>query len=246
MRSTKEWLPPAVITMLSIVACDISQAAEDDVTVWVSRPGPRWEFALGVQSWPALADLGIPNEGAFDNVGFNLSGAVHWPYRRFGRSELLAGADLGFMSHESDIRFTSDTLVARNVYFTPSIKWMFANRYSLDVGLGYYFQDMAEIAGEYPNSLETRLWEDGSIGGYIGGHRLSFLFQPACRFGLNALLGQARALGGGVRGLREAGCRQSDERDGGGRRALEVCHSIVLCYATDDKTPGFGSPPNGS
>ena len=42
------------------------------------------------------------------------------------------------------------------------------HRYSLDAGLGYYYLDMAEIAGEYPAYWETRLWDEGSVGGYVG------------------------------------------------------------------------------
>ena len=169
MKITMDWKKAAALAATFTVGlCDISLAAEDDVTVWVSRSGPRWEAALGVQSWPGLTDLDIASEGSFDNVGFSLSLAAHWPYKNFGRSELLAGIDLGFISHESDIRFTSDSLVARNAYITPSVKWMFANRYSFDAGFGYYILDMAEIVGEYPAYWETQLWEDGSAGGYIG------------------------------------------------------------------------------
>ena len=171
MRSTMEWLKvAAVIPTLWVAAVDISEAAEDEVTVWVSRSVPRWEAALGVQSWPALTDLDVVRDGAFDTVGFNLSLAVHFPWKRVGRGELLAGIDLGFMMNESNIGFTSDTLMARNGFFTPSLKWMFgsSSRYSIDVGLGYYYLDMAEIAGEYPAYLETRLWEDGALGAYLG------------------------------------------------------------------------------
>ena len=172
MKSTREWLRTvAFATALLVGAGDISQAAEEEVTVWVTRSGPRWEAAIGAHSWPALADLDVASEGSFDNAGFNLSLAVHVPWKRIDRSELPAGIDLGFMSNESDIRYRYDTLVARNGYITPSIKWMFGHhhRYSLDAGLGYYFLDMTEIAGEYPAYWETRLWEEGSVGGYIGG-----------------------------------------------------------------------------
>ena len=158
----------ALAAALWLAPFDISQAADDEVTVWVSKPGPRWEVALGVQSWPSLADIDAFEDGSFDNVGFNIGMAVHFPWKRVGRSELLAGVDLGFLSNESDIGFTSDTLVARNMYLTPSVKWMFGRRYSLDAGLGYYYLDMAEIAGEYPDYWETRLWDDGGLGGYVG------------------------------------------------------------------------------
>ena len=169
MKSTREWLKTtAVATALWTAAVDISRADDEDVTVWVTRSGPRFEAALGVQSWPALSDLDVAQDGSFDNIGFNLGMAVHFPWKRIGRSELLAGVDLAFLSNESDIGFTSDTLVARNAYITPSLKWMFANSYSLDAGIGYYYLDMAEIAGEYPAYFETRLWDEGAVGGYVG------------------------------------------------------------------------------
>ena len=144
---------------------------EEGVTVWVSNPNPRLEISIGPHSWPALADLDVASEGSFDEIGFNLNLGIHMPVRRYGRSELLAGIDLGLLSNESDIRFRSDTLVARNGYITPSVKWVFGrgHRYSLDAGLGYYLQDVAEVAGEYPAYWETQLWEDGAVGGYLGG-----------------------------------------------------------------------------
>ena len=158
------------VTVLMISFADVTWA-EDEVAVWVSNPNPRWEIGIGVQSWPALADLEVASDGSFDEIGFNLSFAVHVPVSRLGRSELLAGVDLGLLSNESNIRFTSDTLIARNGYITPSIKWMFGrgHRYSLDAGIGYYLQDVAEVAGEYPEFRETQLWEEGSVGGYVGG-----------------------------------------------------------------------------
>ena len=172
MKSTRDWLKSAALVAVALVATDASaRAAEEDVTVWVTSSQPRWEVGLGVQSWPGLADLDAVGEGSFDEVGFNLSLAVHVPVRRLGRGQLFAGVDLGLMSNESDIRFTSDTLIARNGYITPSVKWMFGHhhRYSLDAGVGYYLQDVAEVAGEYPAYWETQLWEDGAVGGYIGG-----------------------------------------------------------------------------
>ena len=164
----KRSLVSAAIIMVPIA--DVTWA-EDEVVVWVSNPRPRWEIAIGTHSWPALADLEVASDGSFDEIGFNLNFGVHVPVSRIGRSELLAGVDLGLLSNESNIRFTSDTLVARNGYITPSIKWMFGrgHRFSIDAGAGYYLQDVAEVAGEYPAYFETQLWEEGSFGGYVGG-----------------------------------------------------------------------------
>ena len=172
MKSTRNCIhSAALIAALLIATSDISRAAEEEVTVWVTSSQPRWEIAIGAHSWPGLADLDVAREGSFDEIGFNLSFAGHMPVRRLGQGQLYAGIDLGLMSNESNIRFTSDTLIARNGYITPSVKWMFGHhhRYSLDAGIGYYLQDVAEIAGEYPAYWETQLWEDGAVGGYIGG-----------------------------------------------------------------------------
>ena len=144
--------------------------AEDDIE-WVTTFRGRYEVAIGAHSWPGLADLDTAREGKFDAGGFNISFAAHWPVRRFAASELLAGVDVGLFANESDIRFISETLIARNGYLVPSVKWMFGDRhrYSIDAGVGYYLQDIAEIAGEYPMNWETQLWENGAIGAYVGG-----------------------------------------------------------------------------
>jgi hypothetical protein len=144
--------------------------AQDDVD-WVTTSRGRYEIAIGAHSWPGLADLEPAGDGQFDEVGFNISLAAHWPVRRFDESELLAGIDLGLFSNESNIRFISDNLVARNGYLAPSVKWMFGkrHRYSLDAGIGYYLQDITEIAGEYPMYWETQLWEESAVGAYVGG-----------------------------------------------------------------------------
>ncbi len=96
---------------------------------------------------------------------------MHWPLKRFAHSELLAGIDLGLFANESDIRFISESLTARNGYLVPSVKWMFGrrHRYSLDAGVGYYLADIAEVFSDYPLYGETVLWEEGVVGGYLGG-----------------------------------------------------------------------------
>ena len=144
--------------------------AQDDVE-WVTTSRGRYEIAIGAHSWPALAELDPAAAGQFEETGFNISLAAHWPVKRFVGSELLAGIDLGLFNNESDIRFISDSLTARNGYLVPSVKWMFGHRhrYSLDAGVGYYLQDITEIAGEYPLIWETQVWEESAVGAYIGG-----------------------------------------------------------------------------
>ena len=144
--------------------------AQDDVD-WVTTSRGRYEIAIGAHAWPGLADLDTARDGQFDEAGFNINLAAHWPVKRFSDSELLAGVDLGLFANDSNIRFISDSLTARNGYIAPSVKWMFGNRhrYSLDAGIGYYLQDIVEIAGEYPVIWETQLWEEEAVGIYLGG-----------------------------------------------------------------------------
>ena len=154
----------------AVLAPDTAALAQDDVE-WVTTYRGRYEIAVGVHSWPGLHELDAARYGAFDQGGFNINLAAHWPVYRFAASELLAGIDLGVFANDSDIRFISESLVARNGYLLPSVKWMFGDRhrYSLDAGVGYYLQDIAEVAGEYPINWETQLWEEGAIGAYVGG-----------------------------------------------------------------------------
>jgi len=163
------WLGLAAITAV-VLAPETASRAQDDVE-WVTTSRGRYEFAMGIHSWPGLADVDAARDGEFDAVGFNVSFAAHWPVRRFAGSELLAGLDLGLLANDSDIRFVSESITARNGYLVPSVKWMFGatHRYSLDAGFGYYLQDVAEVVTAYPLYGETKLWEQGAAGGYLGG-----------------------------------------------------------------------------
>jgi hypothetical protein len=157
-----------IIVATMLVAGDGAQADED--IDWVTTSRGRYEIAIGAHSWPGIAELQPAREGEFDKVGFNLSLAGHWPLLRFDESELLVGLDLGFLSNESNVRFVTEDILSRNGYLTPSVKWMFghSHRYSLDAGIGYYLLDVVEVAGEYPESFETQLWEESTVGGYVG------------------------------------------------------------------------------
>ena len=154
----------------ALLVPESASLAQDDVE-WVTTYRGRYEIAIGAHSWPGLADLDAAAGGEFDAAGFNINLAAHWPVRRFDDSELLAGLDLGIMTNDSSIRFITESVSARNAYLVPSLKWMFGrrHRYSLDAGLGYYMQDIAEVVSEYPLFWETVLWEEAAAGGYIGG-----------------------------------------------------------------------------
>jgi len=169
MFRTGRWLGLAAFAAVLLLP-ETASRAQDDIE-WVTTYRGRYEFALGAHSWPGLADLDVARDGEFDAVGFNINFAAHWPVKRFSASELLAGLDLGLFTNDSDIRFISESITARNGYLVPSMKWMFGerHRYSLDVGLGYYLQDIAEVVTAYSLYGETKLWEQGAAGGYLGG-----------------------------------------------------------------------------
>ena len=163
------WLLFAGVAATLPVLASASPAEEN--VEWVTTHRGRYEIAIGAHSWPGLADLDSARDGEFDAIGFNVSLAAHWPVKRMSDSELLAGIDLGLLTNDSNIRFISESLTARNAYLTPSVKWMFGrkHRYSLDAGIGYYLQDIAEVVSEYPLYRETQLWEESAAGGYLGG-----------------------------------------------------------------------------
>ncbi len=166
-RITTALLFGTVLAML----LEATHAQQDEDTQWVTTSRPRYEIAIGVHSWPGIASIDPVGEGSFDETGFNISLAAHWPLWRFDNSELLIGGDLGLFTNESSIPFITEDIVARAGYLGPSVKWMFGSnhRYSLDAGAGYYLLDIAEVAGEYPAFFETQLWEDAAIGAYVGG-----------------------------------------------------------------------------
>ena len=167
--NTAGW-PGLTLLAAALLAPESGPLAQDDVE-WVTTYRGRFEMAIGAHSWPALTELEAAAAGEFDEVGFNITLAAHWPVRRFADSELLAGLDLGILTNDSNIRFITESVTARNAYLVPSMKWMFGHRhrYSLDAGLGYYIQDIAEVMVEYPLYAETVLWEEASPGGYVGG-----------------------------------------------------------------------------
>jgi hypothetical protein len=167
--NTAGWPWLAAIAAALLVP-ESASLAQDDVE-WVTTYRGRYEIGIGAHSWPGLADLDVAAAGEFDEAGFNINLAAHWPIHRFAASELLVGLDLGILTNDSDIRFISEPVSARNAYLVPSLKWMFGHghRYSLDAGLGYYMQDIAEVIWDYAGFAEAVLWEEAAPGGYIGG-----------------------------------------------------------------------------
>lgn len=130
------------------------------------KAAPRFEAAIGVHGWPKLADIRA-TQGEFDEAGFSLAGAAHWPLSSFGNGKLLIGADIGAFTNDSNIPLLQDTLISRGAYVIPSVKWRAAERFSFDLGIGLYLVDIAEVDSEY-FFTETEVWEQGTAGGYVG------------------------------------------------------------------------------
>lgn len=131
--------------------------------------GLRSEIWLAVTSWPALGDLQPATSGGFDAAGFGLGGAVHWPVRQSGNSELLIGLDGFVVATGSDISGVIDDVLARQLYLGGSIKWAFgeARNLQLDAGLGFHLADMAEVSTEY-FGMEHEAWETSRAGAFVG------------------------------------------------------------------------------
>jgi hypothetical protein len=159
--------------VVSLLWCDFATGQDGD-----AAPSRRGRFAVGagLSQWADLHDLAPVSPGRFDGVGFVIDFAAHWRMRQWGSNALLFGFDLGGFSHDSDVYHVREEVVLRGMYLTPSVKWQFGStgaRYSLDAGLGYYFADVAEIdtSGYYSYYCcysEVQLWDNESLGGYIG------------------------------------------------------------------------------
>ena len=158
------------LVVLAIVVAPNAAAQEHWPEDIKAQGRVRYELAIGTHSWPGVGDLQPAAGGTFDELGFSLGGAIHWPVRRFERSELLLGVELSLMSNSSNIpSFLGDVLV-RDAYFGPSLKWVFGqkHRYSLDAGITFHEIDIADVTSDFHNYAETEIWGERAVGGYVG------------------------------------------------------------------------------
>lgn len=131
--------------------------------------GMRTEVFVGAHAWPGIGELEPRSEGHFDDAGFSLGAAVHWPLEGFGAPQLQVGVDMAVFATESDIDFRRESLIARGAWLVPSVRWYPGNGpHSIDAGAGVYLVDIAEVTGEYGFFIETELWEQSGLGGYVG------------------------------------------------------------------------------
>ncbi len=132
--------------------------------------GPRWELWLTVSSWPDLADLEPAAGGGFDDIGYGLGAAVHWPLRRYENSELLLGVEGAIIATDSSVPVFFDDLLARDGYLAVSAKWLAGRTrsFSLDAGLAYHLLDIAQLDTSYYMPLEFQSWEESAPGVFVG------------------------------------------------------------------------------
>ncbi len=166
----------ATIAARSVVVSGIligsNAAAQERGPEWRPVEGRvRYEVAIGTHSWPGAGDLQPAVGGTFDELGFNLAGAIHWPVRRFEKSELLLGVDLALMSNTSNVPLILDDVMVRDAYLAPSLKWVFGRKhhYSVDAGVAFHEIDIAEVTGGGYGYIETEIWSERAIGSYVGG-----------------------------------------------------------------------------
>lgn len=137
----------------------------------------RFAIAAGFDIWDDLNELRPQAPGQFNSGGLVIDFAAHWRMKRWGSNALLFGFDVGGFSHDSDVFHVREDVVSRGLYLTPSVKWQLGPssgpRYSVDIGFGYYIVDITEVEsyrvyGYYCCYSEEQLWEDSSLGGFIG------------------------------------------------------------------------------
>jgi hypothetical protein len=136
-----------------------------------AEQGWRVALSLGVQSWPALADLEPATGGDFDSAGMVADLAVHGP-APFAKGWLL-GLDVGISNTQGNVTGLLTELDAEVLYLTPSVKIPLAGTpLLLDLGLGYYRADFSEVDCDlwyYAGCVDLgERWSKSTVGGYAG------------------------------------------------------------------------------
>jgi hypothetical protein len=138
-------------------------------------PRSRGAVALAITSWSDLADLAPGLDGDFDETGVGIDLAFHTRVGRLGRAVILAGADFGIASFESDIEgiVEGEDLVASFYYITPSVKLAFGStarrQFFIDAGVGWYSATIEEYDDDdWWDSDIYEYYDDSTLGGYVG------------------------------------------------------------------------------
>jgi hypothetical protein len=138
---------------------------------------PKWRVGatLGIDTWEDLGDLQPALGGDFEDTGFSLELNMHGGGWTFGPAAVYAGADLGVMGHESDVRGIAEgeDLQTSLFYLTPSVKVLFGSRsgfrWMLDAGAGYYDVSIEEWEDDCFWDCDIyEYYDDDALGGFLG------------------------------------------------------------------------------
>jgi len=145
-------------------------AAAESNTLAESAAGIRTEAWLALPSWPSLNELQPVAGGSFEQIGYGIGAAAHWPVRQLANGELLLGIEGAIMATDSDVPVLLDDLYARHGYLAASAKWMMgtARNVSLDAGFGLHLVDIAQLETNYISAGEFESWEESAAGLFIG------------------------------------------------------------------------------
>ncbi len=160
-----------LVTGMLTAAPSIAADPDEQAGQKSSAQGWRLALSLGVQSWPALADLQPATGGEFDSAGMVADLAFHGP-APFGKGWLL-GLDLGITLTQGSVTGLLTDLDAETLYLTPSVKIpLEGTPLYLDLGLGYYRADFSEVdcgLWYYEGCVDLgERWSKSSVGGYVG------------------------------------------------------------------------------
>lgn len=161
------WL--RLIPLLLLLA-GAATAAPPDARMDNGLIAGRGEVWLAVTTWSDLVNLTPAAGGNFDDTGYGIGGAYHWPVRRLGSGRLLLGLEAAVMATDSDVPVYLDDLLARDAYLAVSGKWLLGRSGSLalDAGLAMHLLDITQLDSNYRYYLEFESWEETAIGAILG------------------------------------------------------------------------------
>lgn len=174
-----------------LAACVALFAMSEAVVADEPEVGPgglRWEVWLGISSWPALGELQPEAGGDFDELGFGLGGALHWPVAQYENSELMLGFDASIDAIDSSIPGIYDNQLERHMYLGSSVKWLLgeSRNFSVDAGIGYHLVNIVQInTNIFLDSVEHEIWEKSAPGAFIGASWDIAAARPGRRRGLS-------------------------------------------------------------
>jgi hypothetical protein len=155
---------------LLLSLCLFYSSADADTSS--ERPIGLLALTIGAVAWDDLGNVKLADGSGFDSVGYSVALAGHLRVTRWGRAEVLVGADIGTWGTESDLQFFFDTQTA--TFVTPSLRFVFgkvSGRYLIiETGAGWYKNEFSESACDAGGNCVdlSGFSTDESFGGYVG------------------------------------------------------------------------------